>query len=793
MDTTLNRCLSSAQAANVLKATANCAADDHECYKTNAQNAFQGEVNANVGPERKDNNVFMSSVGSAMAVAAPLTLALQGIARKKNKCTSASFWAMVAGSATLVIGDFAANLAHKNRLKKIRGEWGQIVNPESANGDKDKEREMSINAQSKAFLKLAEAEESMVKAAKLKKTLFSVAALAFTTSAVLATIEIIASSNPAGAAAAFCPDSIPKKASSIPAEQVKVPLGVPPRAIPKVEPATPDNLLDSTDGISPQSFPEEIEPLTGENIPQENDGLYAHYLRGSHPFISHHQFQYNLENSKDMASLIVNRKAFDEQSQPSIEYYLSLKEAFSDEVFNDPTLFETFKAVSIGLITNLNPVPSAAAQEAHIDNVQNDYPEYGQNNLPGTSPAPTPGQSSQSTSAPSSVKTNAAASFKEDEAKSGALKGAITGAAVGVTAGKLLGKNLTTSKARAIMSGVLAGWSGIMASHAASQAKASTKRAELLRKMEGEFASAAGAIYACKSEDRNDPAKPSCYCYNSENQRNPNRGNSKICNELWTGKNLKASSNYAQSGVYKVCIDQNQQADPSCKCKTSNSCMKVNLSGLTGLNTGTFSMISKSLSPVEYIANGGDPASINEFSIDKDAARMAGALKKLEQNPALKGYLNTKDKNEKALMKELNQASSGMGGGSLLGSSDSSGMPSNPGEAARMLEKEVQKAEINIAGGDISVGSPGRNAVHKTGLEDLEFGLSKDQLEVQENQIAEVMKKDLDFGGNDINPGSQTNIFDVLSNRYQRSGMRRLFDEKGLTQPEKAADTDIVK
>ena len=39
------------------------------------------------------------------------------------------------------------------------------------------------------------------------------------------------------------------------------------------------------------------------------------------------------------------------------------------------------------------------------------------------------------------------------------------------------------------------------------------------------------------------------------------------------------------------------------------------------------------------------------------------------------------------------------------------------------------------------------------------------------------MKNDFDYGGNEINDSSKTNIFEVLSNRYQKSGMKKLFDD----------------
>jgi hypothetical protein len=54
------------------------------------------------------------------------------------------------------------------------------------------------------------------------------------------------------------------------------------------------------------------------------------------------------------------------------------------------------------------------------------------------------------------------------------------------------------------------------------------------------------------------------------------------------------------------------------------------------------------------------------------------------------------------------------------------------------------------------------------------------------------MGQEMDMGNNDINSGENTNLFDVLSNRYKRSGMRRLFDEEGKTKADAPSNSDIA-
>ena len=730
---TLNRCVTTAQAAQIMNATASCASDDVECYKANAQSAFQEKVNKGEAPERKKDNQFMSTVGNALAVAGPLSIALAGSSAMKSTCSSASFWAMVAGSASFIIGDNLANMQHQKRLKKIRDEWGKIVNPEGANGDKDREREISIEAQSEAFEMLAKAEDSMVKAAKMKKTFYTIAALAFTASGVISGLEIIAE------------NADTTQATRLANTCKSAPAGSPAPSTPA--PAAPSGA--------------QWVKIRG------SESLFHYYSKSSQPYILEHKYYYNLKNSPDMAAFVINKRASESNhSSPSLDEYQKLKEAYSNTIAEDSSVFETFKEFSLIVYNNLT-IQSAIAEES------------------------TTNETTTNKNGSGNVQTNAAKAYKEDKGQGINFGGLLLGAAAGAAIG-MLGSKLITPVTRTIFAGVMAGWSFIMASHAGSQAEASQKRADLLRKMKSEFASAAGAIYACKSEDRMDPSKPNCFCYTSENKRNPNRNNSPTCQKLWAGKNI-AATNYlsGKEGNSKICINNQRKADPTCACKQTKSCLKVQVNGLAGINPGSFSMLSSSLEPMNKVADGSlDAANINTAALENQAARLRKLGQKVENSKQLANVKKNRAKAEAAYKKDLEKLSAKYPSSNFLGQSNSSSMPSNPGEAAKMLEKELdQKYEPT------SIGNSGNTITAPTNekIPDLEFGLSEDQAALQEGQIAEVMQQDLDYGGNDINQGSTANIFEVLSSRYQRSGMRRLFDEKGTTQADKPAESDITQ
>jgi hypothetical protein len=55
------------------------------------------------------------------------------------------------------------------------------------------------------------------------------------------------------------------------------------------------------------------------------------------------------------------------------------------------------------------------------------------------------------------------------------------------------------------------------------------------------------------------------------------------------------------------------------------------------------------------------------------------------------------------------------------------------------------------------------------------------------------MSQDLDMAQSDISTGSDTNIFDLLCNRYRRSGMRRLFEKEEEVKADAPAKTDIAE
>lgn len=721
-DSVLNRCLTKDETTKVLNATANCNGD-MECYKQNAQEAFQKEVSEGNAPEKVKDQGMVGTIGKIGATAGAVTYAILGFSKAKSQCASKAFWGMIAGGVAAYAGDTLANMQHKKRLEQIKKDWGKIVNPEEANGDKDKERDTSIEAQSEAFEMLARAEDSLAQAAKMKKNVFMIATAAYAVTAALSAYEIIKEKMLIKAVAVATPESKPAAAAALSQHQLE----------------------------------NNCKPATAASINNPKESLYSYYTKTeTFNLKAHLQLEYNLKHSKDMAALVVNTDALMGKA-PSVEEYERVSEFLDVPEMKEKDVFESFRDISYAVLQNLNPINSAHAEEKKGE-----------------------------------VNTNAAKAYKEEEGKGFDFLSLGAGAVAGFAAAKMLGPKLIRSEGRLAFSGVMGGMTLMMAMHAGKQAEAATKRAELLRKMKAEFMSASGAIYACKSEDRNDPGKPNCYCYTAENQRNTNRGSSQICQNLWAGISTTPTNYSAGTSGGKVCISNTQQADPLCKCKATKSCMKVNLSGMSGLNGGTMSMLSSAIDPLNKFASGGlDAATVDASSLGNNAAKVNALTEKMKKSPSMADINNKTPKLEKEIMNTLNKGSAVLGGNALLGSTSGSGfgMPSNPGEAARMLEKEMNDAgPTSVSGNGGTYEAPSNTPVDP----EMEFGLSQDEASAQDNQIAELMKEELDFGSaTDTHPDAKANIFDVVSKRYQVSGMRRLFAEEPAAQP--TAKTEQLK
>lgn len=701
----LNRCLTTDQTAQVMYATQECNGDK-ECYMRNATTALDKKIADGSASSYKGLNRTASGLVTTVTTAVPIAMAFS-LAKSTGTCSGVSFWLFVGAGAAMFFGDMFINMAHYKRLKKIKSEWGKIVNPTDAGGDIDKERELTSNAQAEAFGKLADAEKSLATAASSKATLYWIATAAYAAAGITAGLEQF------------------EIIGNAPCTWVAPP---------------PTPVGDS----APNYKKFEHYASTPKKRIIKSQSLFDYYSSGGESLnLPSSQHYNNLLASENFTSLIMNQKAFEQKnSSPTIDEYEVVSQSLK-EVKNlskdAPEAFNTFKQIMAKVGHELNPLPSANAE---------------------------------------AEKSNAAVAFEEDGKAFDAwtwislLGGAALGATILLASNKIKAL-MVQPTGRMVLGGVLALMTGLLASHASSVSQNATERAEVLNKMKAEFQGSSNAIYSCKSEDREDPGKPNCYCYTPQNQKNPSRGNSQVCQRLWAGPNVKFKNTFATADTGKTCVNDKRSADPSCACRKTGTCLKVGVGNLSGISMGTLKMLNSSLSPMNNMTNGNaSMADLQGGNPQAAAMRMIEAKKELLNSPQFAKYKDTVKKAEAQLETQLANMAAKSPQSDLLGGGSS--MPKNPLEAARILEKELkQNGPEAVAGNQEVIAAPSNKPEEKMP----EFGLSGSQLEDQKSKVAEVMKDDFDYGGNEINDSSKSNIFELLSKRYQQSGMKRLFDE----------------
>lgn len=674
-DARLGRCLTDVETAKVMQATAKCEPKDVECYKKNAQSAFDKEVAGDSSLKEKKSNKFMSTIGNAGAISAAAYSAYSLLKKTNSKCAKISHGLIIAGGATAFIGELYANQKHKKNLKDIEKDWKKITNTGHDGQDRDSQKVHATAAQSEAFEMLARVEDSTAKNAKTKSTIHAIAAAAFGAAAVVALTEHFSQDG------GICPKSSP-----------------------------------STTRIDSFDF------LKSENYYQLEMTQFLSEVRKTQ-YITSGILKDNLASHL----VVMSSPLYD--ISPEIKFFNEIDNSLLEE----KTSRDLVSIIKLAA-SQFTLFPNAHAQEPATTTIMSKGKEF----LGGL--------------------------------------------------GESIENFLSQPHGRATLAGILTGWALIMHKHTKSQNEASTNRAKKLREMKAEFAGAAGVVNMCTPDDRSNTSKPECYCYTPDGQRNPSRGNSQICQKLWSGELASAKSYKASQDGFTGCVNASNNYDASCACKkSSKGCLTVSTKGITGIGTGGLSLLNSGVSPLVDMANGNfAKAQAAESGSVNNAMRLLDAAEKMSNQPELRDLKKKMDKAGLKLQNDLIKAAN-QGGAPQLADRNSFN-PGNIQDAVSMLEKQLKDPEqkINEAKNPqkVSAGTSTKKAPS------FDFNFATEDASSVNDQVAEVMGQQFDYAQNDINQ-SQTNLFELLSNRYQRSGLRRLFDEEGKTSPDAPSTTDI--
>ncbi|MFP5491530.1 MAG: hypothetical protein ACLGG0_08520 [Bacteriovoracia bacterium] len=339
---------------------------------------------------------------------------------------------------------------------------------------------------------------------------------------------------------------------------------------------------------------------------------------------------------------------------------------------------------------------------------------------------------------------------------------------------------------RLVMGGLMAAYSKATLDHYDKQADVAKSRQSAIEKLKTQV-TAAGTEFGCSNRD--DHTNPSCYCYGESGELNPARSKSDVCKNLFGGKPNLNSKNLANSTTNKskICMSKSS-LDMGCSCVATKTCMSV---GLTSSKMPP-SLIN-SIMPAQDMANGLmsgalDAAEVSNFNTGLFASRIANIKDViLAKNPKAKTNIEKARNNVGKLKNHLDRQLASISKGRLNGNTYPTTGFAGFGASAPALDglgkadpKDVLKSLNDSLYNPASPlnGVTNQSAADNFSLDDFNATGNTSPVEVKEE--ANMAEANFEYNMNDINDDKSSNIFDILSNRYQTTGMEKLFGDKGF-------------
>lgn len=288
---------------------------------------------------------------------------------------------------------------------------------------------------------------------------------------------------------------------------------------------------------------------------------------------------------------------------------------------------------------------------------------------------------------------------------------------------------------------------------------------------------------------REDVQDPNCYCYLDNGKQNPNRTNSQQCQQLWAKNKYMYDStvgSYAGSDADDPsgCLTVKGEFDEDCTCKKmfnssgQNACKKTIALNVSGNPLGVGYVKASGLEHV--MQNLAQTASGNS-NLDSLSTKKLG-LAIAKQGDINSGIIAKLPPNQLALIKDGNQiegyqnaaftkadlAKSSISSGGALAMNSPSGLSSDQMKALKDVSK---KTGIELNGGN---GLGVKKAGKKEEFNFMDAGSNTAQ--AGQVQSFPESEKNYKYKNSDIVTDQGASIFEIISNRYVESGLRRLFD-----------------
>jgi hypothetical protein len=344
-----------------------------------------------------------------------------------------------------------------------------------------------------------------------------------------------------------------------------------------------------------------------------------------------------------------------------------------------------------------------------------------------------------------------------------------------------------------VMAGIGVIYSGVLLSGAKGEKEDAEDREEKIDGIIKKFESSVAGY--CPS-GRENLAEPRCYCYTSDGKKNKERTNSETCQNLWANDDRNF---YAEAGDYNKqknknpvgCMTRNRKFDPECKCKKlkdkngQNACYKVPASARITM-PGLANSHNKFLKDINDITNGNtSPSNLNAANLTQSAIALSKARNKIMDKlnkdrkiAKLKPIRLTPPSGAKAMINKLAPAATKAVSGDLFAKSASK--ISSPG-----LAKAVSAAKKSPAMKKVMFSSGGKGLLARKKKKKAGFNLNFADGGAGGKVEDGFMAKSYNYAKNqnDIVDRDDVSIFQVITNRYNATGLQRLFgDEQEVSE-----------
>ncbi|MEK6623890.1 MAG: hypothetical protein AABY86_02915, partial [Bdellovibrionota bacterium] len=347
---------------------------------------------------------------------------------------------------------------------------------------------------------------------------------------------------------------------------------------------------------------------------------------------------------------------------------------------------------------------------------------------------------------------------------------------------------MTSSYGVAIISGISMGLNIALAAIAAAEQKNAEDNAKTVQRIRDMFVSSMASF--CPG-GRENLAEPSCYCYTDDGKKNPNRTNSATCQALWKKNDTNyfvdtKSTAFGRGGEVIGCLTVNRQFDAECKCKKfidkksgKNACYNVPFSAASLGGMGVGLGLGNTINDLNSLSNGNfNKGSVNQNDLNSRAARTKNLgnqlLKKLNDDRA-KNKLPLIDLSPKGATNFLKQ---NVPKEFLDGTVKSKLSPDALGGQDRP-DSDALKNALAKTGMDKKYEYVGGGGGKKAVEEKKGFNFEMDNAGASASGEAKVMDgfmdKKFNFKDNDIVNNGGASIWQVISNRYTKSALPRLF------------------